>query len=95
MQVWQKGVVRLATWNCQTGLARNWAAVEQLNADVLTVQECEPETEQVVAAHPGVVAMRARAPVTLAAVHPAYAHEAVLGGETVQSLLNDLGNGAE
>ncbi|MGH9321026.1 MAG: hypothetical protein ACRD3V_14225, partial [Vicinamibacteria bacterium] len=36
--------MRLATWNCQTGLALNWGAVEALDPDVVTIQECEPGT---------------------------------------------------
>lgn len=36
--------MRLATWNCQTGLNANWGAVEALNADVITVQECGSNT---------------------------------------------------
>lgn len=36
--------MRLATWNCQTGLDSNWGAVEALDADVLVVQECGPGT---------------------------------------------------
>ena len=36
--------MRLATWNCQTGLDSNWTAVEALTADVLTVQECGSDT---------------------------------------------------
>lgn len=38
--------MRLATWNCQTGLETNWEPVEALNADVLTVQECGPGTAE-------------------------------------------------
>jgi endonuclease/exonuclease/phosphatase family metal-dependent hydrolase len=37
--------VRLATWNCQTGLDSNWPALERFEADVVTVQECGSETE--------------------------------------------------
>ena len=36
--------MRLATWNCQTGLDSNWGAVEALDADVLVVQECGSRT---------------------------------------------------
>jgi exonuclease III len=36
--------MRLATWNCQSGLDSNWGAVEKLDADVLVVQECGPGT---------------------------------------------------
>jgi exonuclease III len=45
--------MRLATWNCQTGLESNWGAVEALDADVLVVQECGPETREQVAAQDG------------------------------------------
>ncbi len=41
--------MRLATWNCQTGLETNWGLVEALNADVLTVQECGPGMAEQVA----------------------------------------------
>jgi hypothetical protein len=37
--------MRLATWNCQTGLDTNWSAIEDLKADVITVQECGEGTE--------------------------------------------------
>ncbi len=36
--------MRVATWNCQTGLDSNWDVVKKLDADVLTVQECGPDT---------------------------------------------------
>lgn len=36
--------MRLATWNCQTGLGANWSAVEALDADVVTIQECGSDT---------------------------------------------------
>jgi endonuclease/exonuclease/phosphatase family metal-dependent hydrolase len=36
-------MLKVATWNCQKGLDRNWPAVEALDADVLTVQECGPQ----------------------------------------------------
>jgi hypothetical protein len=45
--------MRLATWNCQTGLDSNWDKLDELNADVLTVQECGPETEAQAAAREG------------------------------------------
>jgi endonuclease/exonuclease/phosphatase (EEP) superfamily protein YafD len=45
--------VRLATWNCQTGLDSNWGAVEALNADVLVVQECGSGTPAQVADQDG------------------------------------------
>jgi endonuclease/exonuclease/phosphatase family metal-dependent hydrolase len=37
--------MRLGTWNCQTGLSRNWDVLDELEVDVLTVQECGPDTE--------------------------------------------------
>jgi endonuclease/exonuclease/phosphatase family metal-dependent hydrolase len=36
--------MRLGTWNCQTALASKWGVVETLDADVLAVQECGPNT---------------------------------------------------
>lgn len=36
--------MRLATWNCQTGVQNNWSLVEKLDADVLTIQECGDDT---------------------------------------------------
>jgi Endonuclease/Exonuclease/phosphatase family len=43
--------MRLATWNCQPGLDSNWNVLEELNADVLTVQECGLETPDQAADH--------------------------------------------
>lgn len=43
--------LRLATWNCQTGLDSNWDAVEALDADVLVVQECGSGTPEQAADH--------------------------------------------
>jgi hypothetical protein len=45
--------MRLATWNCQTGLGRGWEVIENLDVDVLTVQECGPDTLQQVEARDG------------------------------------------
>jgi exonuclease III len=45
--------MRLATWNCQTGLDSNWAAVEALDADVLVIQECGSGTPEQVANQDG------------------------------------------
>lgn len=45
--------MRLATWNCNTSLRSKWGAVEALNADVLTVQECGPGTKAQVTSHDG------------------------------------------
>jgi len=45
--------MRLGTWNCQTGLAANWEAIEALNADVLAIQECEPGIRAQVESHDG------------------------------------------
>lgn len=38
--------VRLATWNCYSELA--WDEVERLDADVVTIQECRPDTPDLV-----------------------------------------------
>jgi endonuclease/exonuclease/phosphatase family metal-dependent hydrolase len=38
--------MRLATWNCQTGLGPAWKVIEDLEADVITLQECGPDTLQ-------------------------------------------------
>jgi exodeoxyribonuclease III len=38
--------MRLGTWNSQTGLAGAWNVVEKLHADVLSVQECGPSTQE-------------------------------------------------
>jgi exonuclease III len=38
--------MRLATWNCQTGLDSNWEFVDELDADVLTIQECGDKTQE-------------------------------------------------
>jgi endonuclease/exonuclease/phosphatase family metal-dependent hydrolase len=43
--------MRLATWNCQTGLDSNWDAVEALDADVLVVQECGSGTPEQASDH--------------------------------------------
>jgi endonuclease/exonuclease/phosphatase (EEP) superfamily protein YafD len=45
--------MRLATWNCQTSLGSKWEAIEALDADVLTVQECGPTTRAFVEGHDG------------------------------------------
>ena len=45
--------MRLATWNCQTGLDSNWDALDALNTDVICVQECEATVEQQVAEREG------------------------------------------
>jgi hypothetical protein len=36
--------MRLATWNCQTGLDSNWDIVTGLDADVVVIQECGRST---------------------------------------------------
>ena len=36
--------MRLVTWTSQPGIARNWETIQGFGADVLTVQECEPDT---------------------------------------------------
>ncbi len=38
--------MRLVTWNSQPGIARNWETIQGFGADVLTVQECEPDTKE-------------------------------------------------
>ena len=38
--------MRLATWNCQSGLDANWDELEKLDANVLTVQECGSSTKE-------------------------------------------------
>lgn len=45
--------MRLATWNCNKDLAAKWGAVEALGANVLTVQECGPNTTAQVTSHDG------------------------------------------
>ncbi len=45
--------MRIATWNCQTGLDTNWASVEALNMDAVTVQECGPDTPEQAAGRGG------------------------------------------
>jgi exonuclease III len=45
--------VRLGTWNCQTGFDSKWESIERLNADVLTIQECGPDTKDQVEAREG------------------------------------------
>lgn len=37
-------VVRIATWNCRSALDKKMAVVEAIDADVLIVQECTPQT---------------------------------------------------
>lgn len=45
--------MRIATWNCSTGLAPNWKSLENLEADVLTVQECGRDAKSFVKKHEG------------------------------------------
>ena len=45
--------MRLATWNCQTSLDSNWDALEELGADVITVQECGSGTTEQAARRDG------------------------------------------
>lgn len=45
--------MRLATWNCQSGLDSNWDVLEALGADVITVQECGSSTPEQAAARDG------------------------------------------
>ena len=42
--------MRLATWNCQSGLDANWEELEKLAADVVAVQECGSSTPEQAAA---------------------------------------------
>lgn len=37
--------MRIVTWNSQPGVARNWETITGFDADILTVQECEPNTK--------------------------------------------------
>lgn len=43
--------MRLVTWNSQPGIARKWETIQGFGADVLTVQECEPDTKAFVEGH--------------------------------------------
>jgi exodeoxyribonuclease III len=45
--------MRLATWNSERGVARNWDTIKGLDADVLTVQEAEPNTKGFVEGNDG------------------------------------------
>lgn len=45
--------MRLATWNSQPGVAANWETIVALDADVLTVQEAEPDVKAFVEGHEG------------------------------------------
>jgi endonuclease/exonuclease/phosphatase family metal-dependent hydrolase len=45
--------VRLATWNSHSSLGSKWGAVEALDADVITVQECGPGTKDQVEGRTG------------------------------------------
>ena len=36
--------MRVATWNCQTGLSTNWDTIERLDADLVAIQECRDGT---------------------------------------------------
>jgi endonuclease/exonuclease/phosphatase family metal-dependent hydrolase len=45
--------MRLATWNCQSGLESNWDVIEELDADVLAMQEARSGTPDLVAQHEG------------------------------------------
>ena len=36
--------MRVATWNCQTGLSTNWDTIERLDADLVAIQECREGT---------------------------------------------------
>jgi endonuclease/exonuclease/phosphatase family metal-dependent hydrolase len=43
--------LRLATWNCQSGLASNWDVIEELNVDVIAIQEARSDTRAFVKQH--------------------------------------------
>ena len=45
--------MRLVTWNSPSGVARNWETIKRFDADLLTVQEAEPDTKAFVEGHPG------------------------------------------
>ena len=45
--------MRLVTWNSQPGVARNWKTIKGFEADILTVQECEPDTKAFVEGNGG------------------------------------------
>jgi endonuclease/exonuclease/phosphatase family metal-dependent hydrolase len=45
--------MKLVSWNSQPGIARNWETIRGFNADVLTVQECEPDSKAFVESHAG------------------------------------------
>jgi len=51
--VLEHSAMRLATWNSQPGIARNWETIKGFNADILTVQECEPDTKVFVEGNAG------------------------------------------
>ncbi len=36
--------MRVATWNCQTGLSTNWDTIDRLGADLVAIQECREGT---------------------------------------------------
>jgi hypothetical protein len=48
---WYMMRVRLATWNCQTGLGSNWNTLAGLHVDVISIQECASETPTQAQAH--------------------------------------------
>lgn len=88
--------MRLATWNCQTGLDSNWDVLEALGADVVTVQECGSGTPEQAAARDGWtcewqaggwekgLAVLARAPYTIESREPSepFAVSTVVTGPT-------------
>jgi endonuclease/exonuclease/phosphatase family metal-dependent hydrolase len=43
--------LRLATWNCQPGLASNWDVIEELKVDVIAIQEARSDTRAIVKQH--------------------------------------------
>ncbi|HEY7754856.1 MAG TPA: hypothetical protein VID69_01360, partial [Actinomycetota bacterium] len=45
--------MRIVTWNSQPGLARNWETIKAFDADILTIQECEPDAKAFVEGNVG------------------------------------------
>ena len=44
-------LVRVATWNCSGHLAKKWAALDALAAELMIVQECGPDSPQLAQEH--------------------------------------------
>jgi hypothetical protein len=45
--------MRIVTWNSEPGVALNWETITGFDADILTVQECEPNTKAFVEGNAG------------------------------------------